>query len=125
MAQVEKNSKEDLYGHVADLVLVQMSAKKGMKWYGEKEVVESMKQYQPFSDMEVFEKNNPKSLSQNQKDEALRAVNLIKHKLDDMIKRHTYANGKHQRKYEPRDKVYSPTVGLETLVTTLIIDAPE
>ena len=104
MAQVEKKSKEDLYGHVADLVLVQMSAKKGMKWYGEKEVVESMKQYQPFSDMEVFEKINPKSLSQNQKDEALRAVNLIKHKVDDMIKRRTYAINKNMNqgiKYIP------------------------
>ena len=66
------------------------------------------------------------TLSQQDKVEALEAVNLIKEKRDGAIKGRTCANGSKQRKYlKEGETVYSPTVATEALMATLVIDAME
>ena len=66
------------------------------------------------------------TLTHLEKKKALPAVNLIKEKRSGDIKGRTCVNGSKQRKYLKQDEsVSSPTAGLESLVTTLLIDAYE
>ena len=56
----------------------------------------------------------------------MEAVNLIKEKRDGKIKGRTCANGSKQRQYlKDGENVYLPTCAMESLMTTLIIDALE
>ena len=50
---------------------------------------------------------------------------MLKQKRDGKIKGRACADGRKQRRYIKRDKVSSPTVQLESLMITLLIDAYE
>ena len=57
---------------------------------------------------------------------ALEAVNLIKEKRNGIIKGRTCANGSKQKRYlKEEDVIASPTVALESLLTSLVIDVYE
>ena len=56
---------------------------------------------------------------------ALRAINLIKEKRCGKIKGQTVADGSTQRLYTSRAETASPTIGLEALYASLMIDAHE
>ena len=65
-------------------------------------------------------------LTNDDKKKALDAVNLIEEKRDGRIKLRTCANGSKQRQYSKEyESVASPTVGLESLMTALLIGAHE
>ena len=69
---------------------------------------------------------DPKTLTEEEKQQALDAVNLIKEKRTGEIKGRTCANGSKQHLYlKENESVASPTVSLEGLITSLIIDAYE
>ena len=69
---------------------------------------------------------DPKTLTEEEKQQALDAVNLIKEKRTGEIKGRTCANGSKQHLYlKENESVASPTVSLEGLITLLIIDAYE
>ena len=69
---------------------------------------------------------NPDTLSSEDKAKSINAVNLIKQKRDGTIKGRTCADGSKQRRYLGKDEsLASPTVSLELLFTTLVIDAHE
>ena len=69
---------------------------------------------------------NPETLSTEDKVKLLNAVNLIKQKQDGTIKGRTCADGSKQKIYLGKDEsVASPTVSMESLFTTLVIDAYE
>lgn len=70
-------------------------------------------------------KIDPTLLPRKEKDEDLRAVKLIKYKRDGTIEGRTCINGKPQRKCIPKEEASSPSMGLESLIITLIIDAQE
>ena len=69
---------------------------------------------------------NPDTLSAEDKAKSLNAVNLVKQKRDGTIKGRTCADGSKQKRYLGKDgSVASLTVSLESLFTTLVIDAHE
>ena len=69
---------------------------------------------------------DPDILSAEDKAKALNAVNLIKQKRDETFKGTTCADGSNQKIYLGNDEsVTLPTVSLESLFTTLVIDAYE
>jgi len=59
------------------------------------------------------------------KRDALEAINLIKEKRTGKIKGCTCADGRKQRKWINKEDTASPTVSLEALITSLLIDAFE
>ena len=66
---------------------------------------------------------SPDSISSDDKKKALEVVNLIKEKRDGKIEGRTCANGAKQRIYvKEGDIIFSPTVSLESIMTTLVID---
>ena len=74
----------------------------------------------------VFGEVDPHTLTDMDKYGALEAVNLIKKKRSGVIKGRTCANGSRQRRLlKPGETVASPTVSLEALLGTLVIDVHE
>ena len=108
-----------------------MSAHKGIKLFGEKAVAAMMKELKQLNNGVI--PGNPlikpipfDELTDKDKEESLEAVNLIARKRSGKIKGRTCANGRKQRKYLKNDENYSsPTASLESIMTTLVIDAYE
>ena len=50
---------------------------------------------------------------------------MVKKKRDESIKGRACADGRKQRLYIPKEEVTSPTVQLESLILTMLIDAQE
>ena len=108
-----------------------MSAYKGIKLYGEKEIAAFFKEFNQLDKGALDGKPviGPiplEELTDKEKEEALEAVNLIKVKRDGSIKGRSCANGKKQRKFVSQDDNFaSPTVSNESLMTSLAIDSYE
>ena len=68
---------------------------------------------------------DPGALTKEQKQKALRAVNLIKQKHTGLIKGRMCANGAPHQKFVPREEARPPTLYLEALIMSLTIDAHE
>ena len=65
-------------------------------------------------------------LTSSKKRKALEAVNLIEKKRSSKIKGRIYVNGSKQKRYlETDESISSPTVSLEAILGTLIIDVYE
>ena len=108
-----------------------MSAKKGFKKHGMKAIDAIFREFKKINGGVMPRKPgiaavNPDDISQEVKNRALEAVNLIKEKRNGKIKGRTCANGAKQRKYvKDGDNCSSPTASLEAILATLIIDALE
>mmetsp|Transcript_26947 Transcript_26947/g.39879 ORF Transcript_26947/g.39879 Transcript_26947/m.39879 type:complete len:200 (-) Transcript_26947:1357-1956(-) len=121
----------DVMRSTVNVTFTQMSAKKGMKLLGESAVAAMFKELKqldqgPMPGKPVVQPVNVDELSAEVKERAMEAVNLIKVKRCGIVKGRTCANGSKQRQYlGPDDTVASPTVSLEAVLTTLVIDAHE
>jgi hypothetical protein len=109
----------------------QMSAKAGIKEFGERAVAAMFKEFKQLNEgavpgKPVFGKQDPNELTFEDKKRALEAVNLIKEKRSGIIKGRTCANGSKQKRYLKRgETISSPTVSTEALMATLAIDIKE
>ena len=123
--------KQFLLKKFLHVLLTQMSANEGIKRFGEKAVAAMIKELNQLNDgvtegKPVVCAEYPDALSRQEKVVALEAINLIKEKRDGRIKGRTCANGAKQRRFvKEGDNFSSPTVSLESIMTTLIIDAYE
>ena len=102
-----------------------MTATKGLKMFGERAVAAMFKEYKQLDDMKVLRRARKIDLTIDNKRRALRAINLIKDKRCGKIKGRTCADGRPQRAYTPREELSSPTIALESLMATLLLDAHE
>ena len=66
-----------------------------------------------------------KDIPIEERNKVLRLITLIKEKRTGQIKGRACANGRPQRAYISREEATSPTVGLESLMLSLMIDAYE
>jgi len=116
---------------VTRVVFTQMSAKKGFKKHGQKAVSAIFKELKQLDigaveGRPVIEAIAHSTLTPKEKREALEAVNLIKEKRDGDIKGRTCADGSGQRRFLKEGEEYSsPTSALESILSTLAIDAME
>ena len=106
-----------------------MTATKGLKMFGELAVAAMFQDYKQLlvlDDMKVFGRAKPSDLTTDNKWRAfLKTINLIKEKRCGKIKGQTCADGRLQRACMPQEEASSPTITLETLMATLLIDAHE
>ncbi len=102
-----------------------MSAKRGIKLYGEKAIAAIFKEYQQLEDLKVLDRIDPLLLSEDNKRKALRAVNLIKIQRCGKVKRRTCADGSVQRNFVPREEASSPNLSNEALMCLLLINSFE
>ncbi len=112
-------------------IFTQMSAKEGISRFGERAVAAIFKELKQLNDgvlpgNPVMQPISLEDLSPEDKQKALEAVNLIKEKRCGKIKGRTCANGARQRRYVKDDEHFSsPTAALESIMTTLVVDAYE
>ena len=112
-------------------MFTQMQATRGFKLFGDRTVaamIKELKQLEegPMPVKKVVTAINPDTLSAEDKAKSLNAVNLIKQKRDGTFKGRRCADGSKQKRYLGKyEIVASPTVSLESLFTTLVIDAHE
>ena len=84
-----------------------------------------MKEFSQLDNKQVFKPKVVEELSASQRNNALNLITMIKEKRDGKIKGRACADGRKQRGYISKDEVSSPTVQLESLMITLLIDATE
>ena len=114
-----------------NVMFTQMTAKAGIKQFGETAVAAMLKEFKQLD--EGAKPGNPvviptdaNTLSIEEKRKALRAINLIKEKRKGTLKGRTCDDGSSQRQYLKQDEsVASPTVSLESILTTLLVDVHE
>ena len=133
--KIEKEKESYVIGSrlktAVEACFASIPATQGLKKYGEKAVAVMLKELKQLNDGAV--KGKPvvipidvDSLTEQDRQQALDAVNLIEQKRDNRLKGRTCANGSKQRYYlDEFESVASPTVGLESLMTTLMIGAYE
>lgn len=115
----------DLRKAITQLVFTQMSAAAGIKKHGRVAEEALMKEFKQFRDKNVFQPMQAKTLSDEQKKDALKAISVIKEKRCGKIKGRTVADGRKQRDKYTKAESTSPTVSTDALLCTLIVDAFE
>ena len=123
--QVHKLYIRDEFKRLVAVCMTQMSAKKGIAKHGEVAVNAILKEYAQLNDLNVFKPRHKDELTKEQIDECLRLITVIKEKRCGKIKGRAVADGRPQRKTIPREDAASPTVSLESLIMTLLVDANE
>jgi hypothetical protein len=113
------------YEHIVGVLLTQMTAAAGIRKHGEVAVNALLKEFCQLDDKSVFEPLDASTLSREQKAAALRSISLIKEKRCGKIKGRTCADGRKQRLLYDKSDTSSPTISLDALLMTLIIDAKE
>ena len=103
----------------------QVSLREGIKRYGELAVMAVLKEYAQLNDKKVFRPRKYESLTVQQRRAALRLVTIINLKRNGTVKGRVCADGSVQRRYVSKEDSSSPTVQLESLILTLLIDAVE
>ena len=122
---------QNSYEKALHVMFTQMSAHKGIKLFGQRAIAAMIKELKQLNDGVI--PGNPviapipfDELTAKDKKESLEAVNLIAIKRSGKIKGRTCANGSKKRKYLRDNKDDpSPTASLESIMTTLVIDAYE
>ena len=114
-------------------MFTQMSAKKGIKLFGETAVAAIVKEFTQLDQggttmpgKQVVQPIRVNDMVGNERKMALEAVNLIDNKRSGKIKGRTCADESKQKFYlDKEESISSPTVSVETLFSTLAIDAFE
>ena len=114
MTQIARESKH-----------AQVNVREGIKRYGDKAVEAIFKEYAQLNEKGTFEPENPNMLSENQKKEALNLITIVKEKRCGKIKGRACADGRKQRRYISKEEASSPTIQMESLILSLLIDAKE
>ena len=124
-----RSRKPSSYGHVhaglEDVLMTQYPVKKGLKIFGKKgsdAVVSEMRQ---LHDMEVLKPKKASMLTEKERKQALPYLLFLTEKRCGKIKARGCADGRRQRVYKTKEETSSPTVALESVFLTSLIDAKE
>jgi len=103
----------------------QMTAKKGLKIFGDRGKEALMRELQQLLYRSVMHPVSAKSLTIEQKKAALSYLMFLKEKRSGEVKGRGCADGRKQRVYKTKDETHSPTVSTEAMFITDIFDALE
>lgn len=119
------------YGHsnlsaeLEEVILSQYSMKKGIKLFGEKGVEAVRVELEQLHERQVMKPVDAKTLTHAEKRGALDYLMFLKEKRTGKIKGRGCADGRKQRLYTAKEDASSPTVAIESLMLTCVIDAKE
>ena len=108
-----------------DVCFTQMQAKTRIKKHGQRAVAAMLKEYMQLTNMDVMGFLKYDDLTDEQKRTALKAINIIKEKRNDILKGRTVADGRGQRGLFPKEEATSPTLHLDQFIVSLLIGASE
>ena len=120
-----RNIIRELHGRLIHLMFTQMTATRGIRKHGKRAVEVLLKEYIQLKDLKVMKKIKNSTLTIEQKQKALRMINLIKEKRCGRLKGRACADGRAQRGHVPKEETAPPTLGHETLIASLLIDVFE
>ena len=103
----------------------QLSLKEGIKKFGEKGDKAAHAEMKQLHLRETFKPVLPKNLTPEKKKRVLESIMLLKEKKDGTIKGLNCADGRRQRDFISKSEATSPTVKLESILITSVIDAKE
>jgi hypothetical protein len=106
-------------------ILTQHSMKKGIKLYGDAGVDAVLKELQQLHDRNVLEPISSNDLTPTEKKAALQYLMFLKQKRNGTIKGRGCADGRKQRDYIAKEDASSPTVSIESVMISTVIDAKE
>jgi hypothetical protein len=121
LVQLETNVRQRLFGYA----MTQMTAKAGIRKFGEAALAALIQEFGQLEDQNVYEPVHAHTLTRAQRRGALRAINLITEKRDGRIKGRTVADGSTQRPLYEKHKTASPTLSIDALLLSIMMDAKE
>ena len=116
----EDPSDEDI-----SMLTAQMSAKAGLKQFGEAGAEAITKELEQLMYRKVLKAKKADTLMRDQKKAALRYLMFLKMKRSGKIKGRGCTDGRKQRVYKTKEETSSPTISTEALFLTCIVDAME
>jgi len=122
-AKNECIDSKDMKHMVLGKVLTQMTARAGIRLYGEVALQALMQEFVQLEDLGVFLAKSANELTREQKGEFLQAINLITKKRDGGIKGRTLADDSVQKDLYEKSQTGSPTVSTDALLISLIVNA--
>jgi hypothetical protein len=120
-----EESPRDMQRYIFGYIMTQMTATAGIKKHGQAAVEALLQEFCQLDNKNVFEPLHANELTTDQKQAALRAINLIKEKRSGKLKGRTCADGRPQRALYTKDETTSPTLSTDALLMSLMIDALE
>ena len=107
------------------IALTTMSVRVGINKHGTKAMLSLFEEFQQLFDKEVFEPMDPENLSIEQKRRILRTLIFMKEKRDGRLKSRLCVDGSKQTVWDSCVDPASPTVLIESIFLSIIIDAVE
>ena len=123
--QVFCSYDDDHDNQVFNFFTDQMSAKAGLKEFGEKEAASIMQELEQLLYQKVIVRRKASDLTLSQRKAALQYLMFLKEKRCGKIKAQGCADGRKQRLYKTKAETSSPTMNVEALLITCLIDAME
>jgi Reverse transcriptase (RNA-dependent DNA polymerase) len=114
-----------LHATLESTVMTQYNMKKGIKLFGTAGTDAVLKELKQLHDKNTFEPKSADSLSQEEKSAALQCLMFLKEKRNGTIKGRGCADGRKQRLYTAKEDASSPTVAIESVMLSCVIDASE
>jgi len=123
-ALVEYNQDESEFNkYVHEILLSQWGMKQGLKIFGERGVAAVTKELQQLHDRKVIKPMQAHELTNEQQRKALAYLMFLKEKRDGSIKGRGRADGRKQRGWMDKEDTSSPTVSIQALILSCMIDA--
>eukprot|EP00980_Cylindrotheca_fusiformis_P005400 scaffold1154_cov200-Cylindrotheca_fusiformis.AAC.5 len=110
----------DNISQITNILLAQMSAKKGIKEFGERAVEAIIKEFDQLDKKKAFKPRKFQSLSVKERRDALRSITLVSEKRSGRIKGRTVADGRPQQKYKAPNQERVGDRDLEAKVSTYL-----
>jgi hypothetical protein len=113
------------HADLAHIVMTQMSMKKGIREFGDAGVDAVLAELQQLHDRKVLEPQSAKKMTRDEKRAALNYLMFLKKKRSGRIKGRGCADGRKQRVHTKKEDASSPTVSVEAVMLSCVIDAEE
>jgi hypothetical protein len=114
-----------LHATLEGTVMTQHSMKKGIEIFGEAGIDAVLAELKQLHDRKVLEPKKATAMTREDKRAALQYLMFLKKKRCGRIKGRGCANGSTQRAYTPKEDASSPTVAIESIMISCVIDAIE
>lgn len=116
---------EHLHCNIMETVLTQYSIKKGLKFFGNEAADAVMAEMRQLHDRGAIIPQSADELTLDQRKASLEYLMFLKQKRDGRLKGRGCADGRKQRAHTSKEEVSSPTVAVESVMLSCIIDSKE
>jgi hypothetical protein len=120
-----RNPSSNLHASFESTLMTQHSMKKGIKVFGQAGIDAVLSELKQLHDRKVLEPKNDKEMTDEDRKRSLQYLMFLKKKSSGQIKGRGCADGRKQREHIPKEDASSPTVAIESVMLTSVIDAKE